>query len=181
MPQPRLRTARLHLRPLEDDDLDLEIELDSDPEVLRYLHGRARTAAEVSESHRRRMGLGTRVDGLGYWIAHTHDGDFVGLMMLPPGDEPGTAELGYRLRRRHWRQGLATEASRELLRYAFDDLGLDRVYARTMAVNEGSRGVMRAVGMRWTRTFFPRFDDPLPGSEQGEVEYEISAARPPSP
>ena len=57
VPQPVLRTARLLLVPLAGRHLGLEIELDSDPEVLRYLGGRARSAAEVAESHARRMAL----------------------------------------------------------------------------------------------------------------------------
>ncbi len=46
-------------------------------------------------------------------------------MMLPPAhgpdqpDDPGVADLGYRIQRRYWRQGLATEASLALLRHAF--------------------------------------------------------------
>ena len=48
--------------------------------------------------------------------------------------------------------------------------------ARTMAVNTGSRGVMRAIGMRYVRTYFPPWDEPLPGSERGEVEYELTRA-----
>ena len=44
MSQPVLRTPRLLLVPLADRHLDLEVELDSDPEVMRYLDGRARTA-----------------------------------------------------------------------------------------------------------------------------------------
>ncbi|GAB3957036.1 hypothetical protein GCM10027614_71250 [Micromonospora vulcania] len=43
-----------------------------------------------------------------------------------------------------------------------------------MAVNAGSRGVMEAVGMRYVRTFSATWDDPLPGTESGEVEYEIT-------
>jgi RimJ/RimL family protein N-acetyltransferase len=180
MPQPVLRTARLSLVPLDDRHLDLEVELDSDPEVLRYLTGRARSRDEVAELHAERMALSAKVDGLGFWIAFGAGGEFVGLMMLPPAhgphqpDDPAVAELGYRLRRRHWRQGLAGEASRALLRHAFDTVGLDRVIAQTMAVNAGSRGVMTAVGMRHVRTFFPSWDDPLPGAEAGEVEYEIT-------
>jgi hypothetical protein len=69
VPQPVLRTARLLLVPLADRHLDLEIQLDSDPEVLRYLGGRARSAAEVAESHARRMALTGGVDGLGFWMA----------------------------------------------------------------------------------------------------------------
>ncbi|MEU4563615.1 GNAT family N-acetyltransferase [Actinoplanes sp. NPDC023936] len=162
------------MRPLGDDDLNLETLLDADPEVLRYLYGRARTPQEVFQSHCRRMELGATGDGLGYWILYA-DRDFAGLMMLPPADEPGVAELGYRLRREHWGQGIATEASRELLRHGFETVGLKRVFAQTMAVNLGSRAVMQAVGMRYVRTFHPIWDDPLPGAEEGEVEYELTA------
>ncbi|MFF4891209.1 GNAT family N-acetyltransferase [Micromonospora chersina] len=194
MPQPLLRTDRLLLVPLADRHLDLEVDLDSDPEVLRYLVGRARSRNEVIASHAERMALATKIDGLGYWMAFgteggtpgstppagEDDGEFVGLLMLPPAhgpdqpDDPTVAELGYRLLRRHWGKGLASEASRALLRHAFDTVGQHRVIAQTMAVNAGSRRVMEAVGMRHVRTFFPPFDDPLPGSDLGEVEYEIT-------
>ncbi|NES17081.1 MULTISPECIES: GNAT family N-acetyltransferase [Micromonospora] len=194
MPQPILRTDRLLLVPLADRHLDLEIELDSDPEVLRYLFGRARSRGEVVTSHAWRMEVGGRVDGLGYWMAfgsadagpgstppaREDEGDFVGMMMLPPAhgpdqpDDPTVSDLGYRLLRRHWRKGLASEASRALLRHAFDTVGQRRVIAQTMAVNTGSQGVMKAVGMRHVRTYFPTWEDPLPGAELGEVEYEMT-------
>lgn len=181
-PQPTLQTARLLLVPLADRHLDLEVELDSDPEVLRYLSARVPTRAEVVDSHAERMALGRRVGGLGYWMAFEAEraGRFVGLMMLPPAhgpdqpDDPGVADLGYRLLRRYWRQGLATEASRALLRHAFAAVGVRRVIAQTMAVNGASRGVMAAVGMSYVRTYFPHWDDPLAGAEQGEVEYELT-------
>jgi RimJ/RimL family protein N-acetyltransferase len=178
--QPILRTDRLLMVPLTDEHLELEIELDSDPEVLRYLWGRARTRDEVEASHAERMALGRKIEGLGYWMAFDAGDTFVGLMMLPPThgpdqpDDPSVAELGYRLVRRFWRQGLASEASRALLEHAFGTVGQSRVIAQTMAVNAGSRGVMKAVGMRYVRTFFPAWDDPLPGTEEGEVEYEIT-------
>ncbi|MEU9824734.1 GNAT family N-acetyltransferase [Micromonospora chersina] len=194
MPQPLLRTDRLLLVPLADRHLEWEVQLDSDPEVLRYLVGRARSRDEVIASHAQRMTLAGAVDGLGYWMAFgteggardstppagEDDGEFVGLMMLPPAhgpdqpDDPTVAELGYRLLRRHWRKGLASEASRALLRHAFDTVGQNRVIAQTMAVNTGSRRVMEAIGMRHVRTFFPPLDDPLPGADLGEVEYEMT-------
>jgi RimJ/RimL family protein N-acetyltransferase len=194
VPQPVLRTDRLLLVPLADRHLDLEVVLDSDPEVLRFLFGRARSRAEVAESHAERMALGRKVDGLGYWIAfgadgggcgsaapdREEDGEFVGLMMLPPAhgtDQPGdpaVCDLGYRLVRRFWRQGLASEAARALLGHAFDTIGQHRVIAQTMTVNVGSRGVMRSVGMRFVRTYHQQWDDPLPGTELGEVEYELT-------
>lgn len=196
MPQPILRTDRLLLVPLADRHLELEVHLDSDPEVLRYISGRAHARDEVLESHARRMALAGRVDGLGYWMAfgsgdgshgstapeREDEGEFVGLMMLPPAhgpdqpDDPSVADLGYRLVRRHWRKGLASEASRALLRHAFDTVGQSRAIAQTMAVNTGSQGVMKAIGMRYVRTYFPSWDEPLPGADLGEVEYEMTRA-----
>jgi len=188
MPQPVLRTDRLLLVPLADRHLGLEAELDSDPEVLRHIIGRARTREEVVASHAERMALGRRVDGLGFWTAyetssaHEVDDAFVGVVMLPPAhgpdqpDDPAVAELGYRILRRHWRRGLASEASRALLRHAFDTVGQSRVIAQTMAVNRGSRGVLEAVGMRYVRTYFPSWDEPLPGADLGGVECEMTRA-----
>jgi len=194
MPQPILTTDRLLLVPLADRHLELEVELDSDPEVHRYLSGRARSRDEVVESHARRLAMTGKVDGLGFWMAFGSDGgqrdsmppagedegEFIGLMMLPPAhgpdqpDDPTVCDLGYRLVRRYWRKGLASEASRALLRHAFDVVGQSRVIAQTMAVNTASRGVMEAIGMRHVRTYFPVWDDPLPGAELGEVEYEMT-------
>lgn len=175
MSQPILRTGRMVLLPLTDEHLDLEVALDSDPEVLRYLYGRTRTRDEVTEAHHRRMELGRRVDGLGYWMAFEHTGDVVGLMMLPPLEEPLAAELGYRLARRQWRKGFASEASLELLRHGFETAGRQRIVAQTMAVNAGSRGVMEKIGLRYQRTFFPDYP-PIPGSQEGEVEYTMTRA-----
>jgi RimJ/RimL family protein N-acetyltransferase len=181
MPQATLRTARLDLVPLRDDHLDHEIELDSDPEVLRYLFSRGRSRAEVEVDHRARMARADNTDGLGVWAGFLRSTPetFVGLWMLQPPhgpsqpEVPGEADLGYRLLRRHWRQGLAGEGARGLLRHGFDDLTLDRIFAQTMAVNVPSRATLASLGMRFVRAFHEHYDEPVPGAEHGEVEYEL--------
>ncbi|MBX6385486.1 MAG: GNAT family N-acetyltransferase [Microbispora sp.] len=179
MSQATLSTDRITLVPLSDEHLEYEVELDSDPEVMRYLTGRARTRAEVETSHRQRLAAAERVPGLGFWVGFV-DGSFVGWWILQPpkradqGPVEGQAELGYRLLRRYWRQGLASEGARELLRHGFEDLGLTRVFAETMAVNTASRATMKSIGMEYVRTFHMDFEDPLPGTELGEVEYAIT-------
>ncbi|MFC4590868.1 GNAT family N-acetyltransferase [Sphaerisporangium corydalis] len=180
MTQATLRTARIRLVPLSDGHLEDEVELDSDPEVMRYLgNGRPRTREEVEVFHGRRLAAAERVPGLGFW-AGLVDGRFVGWWILEPPERPdqgpaeGQAELGYRLLRRHWRQGLASEGARELVRHGFEDLGLTRVFAETMAVNTASRATMVAVGMQHIRTFHMEWDEPLPGTHLGEVEYAIT-------
>src|SRR5688572_29656863 len=140
IPQQTLHTHRLTLVPLGDQHLEWEVALDSDPEVMRYLTGRGSTREEVETSHARRMAAAQKVDGLGYWVGLVDD-DFVGWWILQPAhgpdqpDDPAVADLGYRLLRRHWRKGLASEGARELVRYAFDDVGLDRIIAQTLSAN----------------------------------------------
>jgi RimJ/RimL family protein N-acetyltransferase len=170
--QATLHTRRLTLVPLAEEHLDYEVELDSDPEVMRYL-GTARSRAEVEHYHRNRLAEAEQVPGLGFWVGF-EGGQFVGWWILGPRPIEGEAELGYRLLRRHWRQGLASEGARELLRHGFEDLRLNRVFAETMAVNEASRATMASVGLRHVRTFHLDWDEPLPGTEHGEVEYAIS-------
>jgi RimJ/RimL family protein N-acetyltransferase len=141
--------------------------------------GRPRSPQEVEAFHRRRLATAVPVPGLGCWVGFL-DGMFVGWWILEPperadqGPVDGQAELGYRLLRRYWRRGLASEGARELIRHGFDDLGLSRIFAETMAVNEASRATMAAVGMRYIRTFHQAWEQPLPGSELGEVEYAIT-------
>lgn len=180
MTQASLHTDRIRLVPLAEEHFDLEAELDSDPEVMRYLTGDARTREQVKKAHGMRLATAEPVPGLGFWVGFVDD-EFVGWWLLEPAGwgegelVEGEAELGYRLLRRHWGKGLASEGAREMLRHSFEDLGMHRVFALTMAVNEGSRAVASSVGMTYVRTFHdPDFEGPE-GSEFGDVEYSITA------
>jgi RimJ/RimL family protein N-acetyltransferase len=160
MPQQTMQTERITLVPLADEHFEWEVELDSDFAVMRYLSGRASTREEVVASHARRMAAAQKVLGLGYWVGLVDD-EFVGWWILQPAhgpdqpDDPGVADLGYRLLPHHWRKGLASEGARELVRYGFEDVGLDRIIAQAMTVNTGSRAVMERVGLTYVRTFPP--------------------------
>ena len=90
------------------------------------------------------------------------------------GDGPEGYELGYRLERFAWGKGYATEGSRVLIRNGFAELGVRRVWARTMAVNVASRRVMEKAGLAYVRMFRLEWEDPLPGTEHGEVEYALT-------
>ncbi|WP_280440826.1 GNAT family N-acetyltransferase [Nocardia brasiliensis] len=102
-------------------------------------------------------------------------GAFVGWVALQPPVEGGCGEveLGYRFSASVWGRGYATEVGRALVHKGFSEFGVRRVWAQTMAVNLGSRRVLEKVGLRYVRTFHLDFEDPLPGTEQGEVEYEV--------
>jgi len=181
MAQPTLHTERLRLVPLADEHLELEFELDSDPEVMRHLIGRAATRDEAEQAHRHRLAAADEVPGLGCWVGFA-DTTFLGWWGLRPPhgpDQPkvsGEADLGYRLLRRHWRHGYASEGARQLIRYGFTDVGLNRILAQTMAVNAASRATMNAVGLTFARAFVSAepYEVLLPGADQGEVEYELT-------
>jgi RimJ/RimL family protein N-acetyltransferase len=89
-------------------------------------------------------------------------------------DDPGVADLGYRLLQRQWRKGFASAGARELVRYGFEDLRLDRIIAQTISANAASRAVMERVGLTYVRTFPSSMTAPVEGLEEGEVEYEIT-------
>ncbi|MFU8874907.1 GNAT family N-acetyltransferase [Micromonospora sp. SL4-19] len=171
-----LETERLRLRRFTTNDVDHLVELDSDPEVMRFLTGGRPTPMAIvrDEQLPRILAQYDRHPGLGKWAAVDRAaGDFLGWFALDPSDDGTEAELGYRLRRSAWGSGLATEGSRALVRHAFAAVGARRVWAETMAVNARSRAVMAKAGLRYVRTFHLTFDDPIPGTEHGEVEYEL--------
>jgi RimJ/RimL family protein N-acetyltransferase len=165
----RLETERLVLRPIELADLDVLVELDADPEVMRFLSARPSTRAEVEASLQKPRGR--------RWVATERNADeFVGWFGLVPSRDD-TYEIGYRLGQRWWGRGFATEGARAVIDAAFRALGARRVTAQTMAVNRRSRRVMQRCGMRYVRTFHAEFDEALPGTEHGEVEYELTLDR----
>jgi RimJ/RimL family protein N-acetyltransferase len=165
------RTDRLVLRRLTESDVDNLVELDSDPRVMRFLtNGKPTPRADIEQ---RVLPWMLRQEPAGFWAAEDPEtGAFLGWIALEPGED-GEVELGYRLRAETWGRGLATEGARALVRVAFDELGVERVWAQTMAVNTASRRVMEKAGLRYVRTFHEHFDDPIPGTEHGEVEYEL--------
>ena len=68
----------------------------------------------------------------------------IGLMFDPPND---MAEMGYWIGKPYWNQGFGTEAAGALIRYAFEVLGLNRVYAAHFKRNPASGRIMQKIGM----------------------------------
>ena len=165
-----LQTKRVELRRFVDGDARLLFELDSDPQVLRYVHQlppadeRAVRATTLS----RYMSYYEHFEDLGFWAATDREsGEFIGWYHLRPfEDRIDDLELGYRLRRSAWGRGLASEVSEALVRKAFDELAATRVVARALAANGASIRVMEKVGMR--------FIEPFTESGMDAVMYGVS-------
>jgi RimJ/RimL family protein N-acetyltransferase len=174
-----LETERLTLRRFTTDDVDLLVDLDSDPEVMFWITGGRTTPREEIETDYLPAFLAyyEKYAGFGFWAAiERSKGEFLGWFHFRPApghpdDEP---ELGYRLCRSTWGKGYATEGSIALIDRGFRDFGVGRVLAETMAVNTASRRVMEKAGMRLIRTFHREWPDKIPGDEHGDVEYAIT-------
>lgn len=177
-----LETDRLTLRQFTSNDVDHLVELDADPEVMRFINGgRATPREEVADRVLPTfLRYHERTDGYGFWAAeHRADAHFLGWFHLrpePDGGAPDEPELGYRLRREAWGLGYATEGSRALIAKAFTELGARRVWATTMIVNRASQRVMAKAGLRHVRTFFGDWPERVPGDEHGDVEYALTRA-----
>jgi RimJ/RimL family protein N-acetyltransferase len=166
-----LQTMRLMLNPCCPSDGADFMDLERDPEVMRFLNGGH--AIDHGQSHPDATFLMPRGTESCVWTARrTSNGAFVGWFCLWPESE-GVAELGYRLRRMEWGQGLASEGASALVDWGFSSGGYDKIFASTMAVNRASRRVLEKIGLNYARTVHIDWPDPIPGSEDGEVEYEL--------
>jgi RimJ/RimL family protein N-acetyltransferase len=177
-----LETSRLILRRFTEADEDNLVELNSDPEVMRFLNGGKPVSRDEIRSRILPVYFGyyERFEGFGHWAAVEKASDeFLGWFHFRPRkEEPrdGEIELGYRLRKSAWGRGFATEGSLALINKGFIELGVDRVVAETMTVNHGSRRVMEKSGLTLLRTFHPDWPEAIEGSEHGEVEYVLTKA-----
>ena len=174
-----LQTDRLLLRYAYVDDAELLYELNSDPDVTRYLIARPLPRERIETDVLPQFLAGPGGADPRYWIVvEKATGAAIGGFALdtPADGPPGQGELGYRFKRSAWGNGYASEGARAVIDVGFRDFGLGRIWAETMAVNLGSRRVMEKAGLIYVRTFHLEWDDPIEGVEQGEVEYALTRA-----
>ena len=173
-----LETDRLVLRQFTMADADNLVNLDADPDVMRFVTGGIPTSREEIEHEFLPAFLGyyERYEGFGFWAAiEKATGEFLGWFHFRPRQDspPDEVELGYRLRKSAWGKGYATEGSRALIRKGFTEYGVQRVVAEAMAVNQASRRVMEKAGLTLVRTFHQPWPYPIDGGESGDVEYAL--------
>ncbi|HZO71173.1 MAG TPA: GNAT family N-acetyltransferase [Ktedonobacteraceae bacterium] len=153
-----LETERMVLRRFTAADVDHLVDLDSDPEVMRFLTGGIPTPREAIQNDILPAFLRSYepFPGFGVFAAiEKESGEFLGWFSFRPKDVTCRDEvsLGYRLRRSVWGRGYATEGVRALIRLGFTELGVQRVVATTYQDNLASRRVMEKAGLSLVRTF----------------------------
>lgn len=145
-----LETERLILRPFTLKDAPAMFRnWANDPEVTRYLTWPTHTGVDVSESI------------LSDWVTHYHEPDYYqwaivpkevgepigGISVVQRNDSVASVHIGYCIGRRWWHQGITGEALAEVLRFFFEEVGVNRVDSRHDPRNPNSGRVMAHCGM----------------------------------
>ena len=149
-----LETERLLLRHQVPEDLDSLWALYCDPEITKYIPDAPRSRLEAKEELEWFMHGHPKHPELGLWATILKaSGKFIGRCGLLPWSIEGTdeVEVAYTLARDYWGQGLATEAARGIVRYAFEKLGLMRLICLPDRENEASIKVATAIGMAFEK------------------------------
>jgi RimJ/RimL family protein N-acetyltransferase len=176
-----LRTERLVLRRWEDADRAPFAAMNADPIVMEFFPAPL-TAAE-SDAFVNRIEQGFDELGFGLWaVEQRTDRSFIGFVGLSPATFEAhftpAVEVGWRLDRRVWGRGIATEAASAALSDGFGRLGLDAVVSFTATINIPSRRVMEKLGMAHDPG--EDFDHPsvaLDSPLRRHVLYRMAAAR----
>ena len=144
---PTLQTDRLILRPYREADVPELVPLIGTREVAATT---LRIAHPYTEQDARAF-LELAHDPEKLWLAVTlrSDGRQIGGIGLRIDQQHQNAELGYWLGVPYWGQGYASEASREMLRYGFEDLNLHRIHASHFKHNPASGRILKKLGMRY--------------------------------
>ncbi|WP_028449573.1 GNAT family N-acetyltransferase [Chitinibacter tainanensis] len=146
-----LTTERLILRDWRASDLPAFAAMSADPDVMRYFP--AVLSPSESEAYISLFRDRLHEHGWGFWALELRDsGEFIGMagLNIPRVALPfmPCVEIGWRLAKPYWRQGLALEAASAALEFGFTQLNLDEIVSFTALSNLRSQALMLRLGMQ---------------------------------
>ena len=143
-------TPRLILRQFTEADAPLILSLNSDPEIVKYVHEPTLKTVEQAEKILQDIILTQYKNNLGRWAIHTRsDMNFIGWCGLKYRPELDEIDLGYRLMQKAWGKGFATEAAQHSLEHGFTKLNLKLITGRAHIENIASIKVLEKIGMNF--------------------------------
>lgn len=155
----QLQTERFILRDVVEEDLDGFYELDSDPEVHRYLGNSPVTDKAKLLDLIRYIQQQYVENGIGRWaIIDKKSNEFIGwcglkLVKDTINNQSNYYDLGYRLIRKHWGKGIATETAKASIEYGFNVLQLKEIIGAIHCDNVASNNVVKKLGFELVETF----------------------------
>ena len=147
-----LQTPRLMLRRFTEADAGLVLALNSDAEVLKFLHEPVLKDEPHAAEIIRNIILPQYENNLGRWAAHIKEtNEFIGWCGLKYRPELEEIDLGYRFKKSAWGKGFATEAASHALNYGFEKLNLKVITGRAHIENFASLKVLENIGMKFIK------------------------------
>ncbi|NPV19440.1 GNAT family N-acetyltransferase [Bradyrhizobium aeschynomenes] len=173
-------SQRLILREWRDEDRAPFAAMSADPAVMQFL--RALPTRQACDQWIDFQIAHQAEHGFGFWVVETRaSGAFLGAVGLFrvffDASFTPAVEIGWRLARHAWGQGIASEAARAALDFGFNTLGLDEIIAYAAPANQASQNVMRKLGM--IRDEASDFDHPRVEADsplRRQVMYRLSRA-----
>lgn len=154
-----IETDRLIMRDLVPEDAQGMFELDSDPEVHAYLGNQPiKTLAQAQEQINfiRQQYI---ENGIGRWaVIEKQNGQFIGwsgfkLITEMINEKTQYLDLGYRLIRKYWGKGFATESAKASLEYGFEQLKQKEICAMADVSHKTSNIILKKIGMKRLNEF----------------------------
>ncbi|KAB2916863.1 MAG: GNAT family N-acetyltransferase [Bacteroidetes bacterium] len=148
-----IETPRLCLYEFTESDAPDFYELNADPEVMRYTGDKAFATVEEARDLVRNYKQ-YELRGYGRWtMIHKQTGEFIGWCGLRYFEDWQETDIGYRLHRRFWNQGYATEAGKACIEYGFNQLSLPRIIGRARKDNLASIRVLEKLGLAFEKLY----------------------------
>ena len=175
-----LETERLILRAIDETDAALQYRVLNSPTVMEHLGG-PKEMHEIEAKHAKAMAWYAQ-HGFGFlMLIEKSTGELVGHAGLKKVDHPaahnqGDFEIGWLIREDRWRRGLAYEAVRAIIDWAFTRHEATFVVALTSDRNAASWKLMEKLGMERAREL--DFSDPnFPPEDNPTIQYRLARAQ----
>jgi RimJ/RimL family protein N-acetyltransferase len=170
-------TDRLWLRQWRPEDREPFAEICADAAVMEFLS--SSRDRETTFSAIDKWSARISECGWGFWAIELKQArEFIGFvgLQVPAAGHPflPCVEIGWRLARKHWGNGYASEGGREALKIAFEVLELPEVIATTALPNWRSRAVMERLGMKGPETTFEHPGVPVDNPLRTHVLFRLS-------
>jgi RimJ/RimL family protein N-acetyltransferase len=154
-----LETERLFLRELVLEDQEDLFELDSDPEVHRYIEQKPVKSVDEIVKVIEMLQKQYKENGIARWaVIDKKSNECVGWSGLKYFNQSLNNhihfyELGYRFKQKHWGKGFATESAHAILNHGFQKLNIKSIYAITHPENSNSKHVLQKLGFKFIEIF----------------------------
>jgi [ribosomal protein S5]-alanine N-acetyltransferase len=156
-----VESSRLIFRPFKLSDAESMFAMDSNPNVHTYLW--QKPAVHIDESiqlieYLHRQYKENKIGRFATFLKETDEFiGWTGIKYINDHVENGQTnfyDYGYRLNKKHWNKGYATEATQAWLQYGFDQMNIQTLNAYTHANNCASNHILGKAGFQEMETYF---------------------------